>query len=135
MKDGRSIQKNCTKKDETIKKVFIATTFVQEPTITEAEIANAIKEILSGKSHGTDEIPAELMKVTGEEGTKILAILCKKIWETCKWPIDRKKSAYIPLPKKGDIRECSNHRTIALISHTSSFTKNHTETDSTLLRI
>ena len=50
------------KKDETIKEVFTATTFVQEPTITEAEVANAIKEILTGKSPGIDEIPAELIR-------------------------------------------------------------------------
>ena len=59
------------------------------------------------------------MKVIGQEGTKVVKILWKKIWETCKWPIEWKRSIYIPLPKKRDIRECSNHRTIALISHAS----------------
>ena len=59
-------------------------------------------------------IQYELIKVTGK-GT----ILCKQIWEMCKCPNDWKRSIYIPLPKKGDIRECSNHRTIALISHVS----------------
>ena len=107
------------KTDGTIKEVFTATTFVEEPIITEAEVANAIKEILSGKSPGIDEIPAELIKITGEEGTKILAILCIKIWETCEWPIDWKRSIYMPLSKKGDISECSNHQAMALISHAS----------------
>ena len=88
------------KTDGTIKEVFTATTFVEEPIITEAEVANAIKEILSGKSPGIDEIPAELIKITGEEGTKILAILCIKIWETCEWPIVWKRSIYMPLSKK-----------------------------------
>ena len=82
------------KKDKTIKEVFTATTFVQELTITEAEVANAIK-ILSGKSPGIDEIPAEQTKVIGEEGTKIVTILCKKIRKTCEWSIDRKRSIYI----------------------------------------
>ena len=46
-----------------------------------------------------------------------MMVLCKKIWETCVWPTDWKRSIYIPLPKKEDARECFNHRTIALISH------------------
>ena len=49
----------------------------------------------------------------------MVTVLCKKIWETCKRPSDWKRSIYIPFPKKEDIRECSNHRTIALISHAS----------------
>ena len=66
-----------------------------------------------------DKIPAELRKVAGEEGTKIVSILSKKIWKTCEWPIDWKRLLYMPLPKKEDIRECSNHRTIALTFHAS----------------
>ena len=101
--------KELYKKNKTIEKVFTATTFVQEVTTTEAEVAYAIKEISSGKSPGIDKIPAELIKVIGEEGTKIVTILCKKIWKRCKWSIDRIRSIYIPLPKKGDISQCSNH--------------------------
>ena len=57
------------KKNATIKGIFTSTTFVQEPAITKAEVANAIKEISSGKSPEINEIPAELIKVTGKEGT------------------------------------------------------------------
>ena len=76
-------------------------------------------EISSGKSSGIDEIPAELIKVTREEGAKIVTILCKKIWETCEWPIEWRRSTYMLLPKKGDIKKCSNHPKITLISHAS----------------
>ena len=55
----------------------------------------------------------------GEEAVDIYYILIKKIWTTEKWPLDWKKSIYVPLPKKGDLQMCSNYRTIALISHAS----------------
>ena len=57
------------------------------------------------------------MKATGEEGIRILTDLCNRIWNTGQWPRDWKKSIYVPIPKKGDARECSNNRTKALISH------------------
>ena len=76
-------------------------------------------EISSGKFPGIDEIPAEHIMATGKGGTKIVTILCKKIWETCEWPIDWRRSIDILLPKKGDIKKCSNHPKITLISHAS----------------
>ena len=71
------------------------------------------------KSPGIDEIPAELLKATGESGEKIFLKLCNRSWKTKKWPDERTKSMIITLPKKGDTRECKNNRMISLISHAS----------------
>ena len=77
----------------------------------------ALLEIKNNKSPGSDGIPIELVKAAGEQGIQALTALCQSIWETGVWPKDCKKSVYIPIPKKGDARECANNRTIALISH------------------
>src|SRR5207244_1991724 len=61
----------------------------------------------------------ELLKTTGEESVTVLTDLCNKIWVSGKWPNDWIKSTYIPIPKKGDSRDCNNYRTISLISHAS----------------
>ena len=90
-----------------------------EPNILEEEVRLALKELANNKSPGVDNIPIELVKAAGEDGIKIITTLCRKIWDTSDWPTDWKRSVYIPLPKKGDTRICSNNRTIALISHTS----------------
>ena len=71
------------------------------------------------RSAGIDEIPAELIKATGEPGVRILHKLYNRIWKTKQWPLDWKRSVFITLPKKGDTRECKNNRTISLISHAS----------------
>ena len=71
------------------------------------------------RSAGIDEIPAELIKATGEPRVAILHKLCNRIWKTKQWPLDWKRSVFITLPKKGDTRECKNNRTISLISHAS----------------
>ena len=78
-----------------------------------------MKEIRNGKSPGFDDIPAELWKAAGEDGIKVMWKLCNKIWRKVEWPTDWERAVFIPIPKKGNIKECSNHRTISLISHAS----------------
>ena len=66
-----------------------------------------------------DEIPAELFQVLKESDVKVPHSMCQKIWKTQQWPQDWKRSVFIPIPKKGNAKECSNYHTIELISHTS----------------
>jgi hypothetical protein len=74
-------------------------------------------KIKNGKSPGIDDIPIELLKAAGEEGVTIMWRLCRMIWHTRQWPRDWSRAVFVPLPKKGNLKECSNHRTISLISH------------------
>ena len=90
-----------------------------EPDILLSEVNLAMKKLKNGKSPGIDNIQAELLKDSDEEGIKIIHRLCNKIWITKEWPADWKKAVFLPLPKKGDTRECANNRTISLISHAS----------------
>lgn len=90
-----------------------------EPDILQDEVRKAMSSLANGKAAGVDGIPIELLKAAGDEGVRVMTILCNKIWDTGQWPNEWKKSVFVPLPKKGDARECSNNRTIALISHAS----------------
>ena len=83
------------------------------------EVTNAIQHLKNNKSPGPDEIPAELIKYADESGAKVIQHLCNRIWKTKRWPADWKNSTFLTLPKKGDVSECKNNRTIALISHLS----------------
>ena len=71
------------------------------------------------KSRGGDGIPAELFQILKDDAVKVLHSICQQIWKTQQWPQDWKRSVFIPIPKKGNGKECSNYRTIALISHAS----------------
>lgn len=73
----------------------------------------------NGKASGTDAVPAELIKYAGEAGLRVMHRLICRIWETCEWPDDWRTQEFIPLFKSGSQLECSNYRTIALISHAS----------------
>ena len=64
------------------------------------------------------EIPVELFQILKDDAVKVLLSICQQIWKTQQWPQDWKRSVFIPIPKKGNAKECSNHRTIVLISHT-----------------
>ena len=70
------------------------------------------------KASGGDGNPAELFKILSDDAVKVLHPY-QQIWKTQQWPQDWKKSVFIPIPKKGNAKECSNYRTIALISHAS----------------
>ena len=71
------------------------------------------------KASGGDGIPVELCQILKDDAVKVLHSICQQIWKTQQWPQDWKRSVFIPTPKKGNAKECSNYRTIALISHTS----------------
>lgn len=89
----------------------------KEPSILKDEIRRAIAKLKNNKAPGADEITAEMLKASGEEGVDILYKVCNDIWNNGKWPKDWKKSVFIPLHKKGRTTCCGNHRTISLISH------------------
>ena len=71
------------------------------------------------KASGGDEIPAELFQLLKDDAVKVLHSICQQIWKTQQWPQDWKRSAFIPIPKKGNAKECSNYCTIAIILHAS----------------
>ena len=66
-----------------------------------------------------DGIPFELFQILKDDATKVLHTICQQIWKTQQWPQVWKRSVFIPIPKKGNVKECSNYRTTDLISHTS----------------
>ena len=71
------------------------------------------------KAGGGDGIPAELFQILKDDAVKVLHSICQKIWKIQQWPQDWKRSVFIPIPKKGNAKECSNYSTTAFISHTS----------------
>ena len=71
------------------------------------------------KASGGDGIPVELFQMLKDDAVKVLHSICQQIWKTQQWPQDWKRSVFIPVPKKDNAKECSNHRTIVLISHAS----------------
>ena len=71
------------------------------------------------KASGDDGIPVELFQILKDDAVKVLHSICQQIWRTQQWPQDWKRSVFIPIPKKRNAKECSNYRTIALISHAS----------------
>ena len=74
------------------------------------------------KASGSDRISVELFQILKDDAVKVLHSICQQIWKTQQWPQDWKRSAFIPIPKKGNAQECSNYCTIALISHASKVT-------------
>ena len=71
------------------------------------------------KTSGSDRIPVEVFQILKDDAVKVLHSICQKSWKTQQWPQDWKRSVFIPIPKKGNAKECSNYCTIALISHAS----------------
>ena len=90
-----------------------------EPDILECEAKWALESITMKKASGGDGIPVELLQILKDDAMKVLHSICQLIWKTQKWPRDWKRSVFIPIPKKGNAKECSNYHTIALISHAS----------------
>ena len=84
-----------------------------------SEVELAVKQLKNGKATGCDDISAEMIKASGELGISLLHKLIVKIWQTGEWPEDWRRAVLIPIPKKGDLQQCSNYRTISLISHAS----------------
>ena len=90
-----------------------------EPDILECQTKWALGSITTNKASGGDGIQAELFQILKENAVKVLHSICQQIWKTQQWPQDWKRSVFIPIPKKGNAKECSNYGTIALISHAS----------------
>ena len=88
-----------------------------EPDILACEVKWALGRISTNKASGDDGIPVELFHVLKDDAVKVLHSICQKILKTQQWPQDWKRSILIPVPKKGNAKECSNYHTIALISH------------------
>ena len=90
-----------------------------QPDILECEVKWALGSITTNKASGGDGIPAELYQILKDDTVKVLHSICHQIWKTQQWPHDWKSSVFIPVPKKGNAKDCSNYFTIVLISHTS----------------
>ena len=90
-----------------------------EPDILECEVKWALESITMNKASGGDGIPVELFQILKDDAVKVLHSICQQIWKTQEWPQAWKRPVFIPSPKKGSAKECSNYHTIALISHAS----------------
>jgi len=88
-----------------------------EPDILQCEVKWALESITMNKSSGGDGIPVELFQILKDDAVKVLHSICQQIWKTQQWPQDWKRSVFIPIPKKGNGKECSNYHTVVLISH------------------
>ena len=116
---GKNTQKNCTKKDLHDPDNHNGVIIHLKPDILEYEVKWALESITMNKASGCDGIPVELFQILKDDAVKVLHSICQRIWKTQPWPQDWKRSVFLPIPKKGNPKECSNYRTIALISHTS----------------
>ena len=90
-----------------------------EPDILESEVKWALESITTNKGNGGGGIPVELFQILKDDAMKVLHSICQQVWKTQQWPQDWKRSVFIPIQKKGNAKECSDYRTIALISHAS----------------
>ena len=90
-----------------------------EPDILECEVKPSLGSITMNKASGGYRIPAGLFQILKDDAVTVLHSICQQIWETQQWPQDWKMSVFIPIPKRGNAKECSNYRTIALFSHAS----------------
>ena len=90
-----------------------------EPNILECKVKWTLGSITMNKTSGGDGITVELFQILNDDAVKVLHSICQQIWKTQQWPQDWKRSVFIPIPKKGNAKDCSNYHTIAFISHTS----------------
>ena len=90
-----------------------------ESDIPECEVKWALESITRNKASGGDRIPVELFQILKDDAVKVLHSIYHQIWKTQQWPQDWKRSVFIPIPKKGNAKECANYHPIAFISHTS----------------
>ena len=90
-----------------------------DPDILECEVKWALGRLSTNKASGGDGIPVELSEFLKDDVVKVLHSICQQIWKTQQWPQNWQRSVFIPTPKKGNAKKCSNYRTVALISHAS----------------
>ena len=88
-----------------------------EPDILESEVKWALESITTNKASGGDGIPVEPFQILKDDTVKFLHLIYQQIWKTQQWPQDWKRSVFISINKKGNVKECSNYHTVALISH------------------
>ena len=93
-----------------------------EPEILECEVQWALESITQNKVSAGDRIPVELFQILKDDAVKVMDSICQHIWKTQQCSQDWKRSVFIPIPKKGNAKECSNYCTMALISHASQVT-------------
>ena len=86
-----------------------------KPDILECKVEWVLGSIIMNKASGGDGIPAELFQILKDDTVKVLHTICQQIWRTQQWPWDWKRSVFIPIPRKGNAKECSNYYTIVLI--------------------
>ena len=125
LREAEDIKKGCQEYTELYKKDLHDPDYHNgvithlEPDILECEVKWALESITTNKASGGDGIPVELFQILKDDAVKVLHSICQQIWKNQQWPQDRKRSVFIPIPKKGNAKECSNYCIIALISHTS----------------
>ena len=90
-----------------------------EPDIMECEVKWALGSITMNKASGGDGTPVELFQILKDDAVKVLHSICQQIWKTQQCSQDQKRSGFIPVPKKGNAKDCSNYCTIVLMSHAS----------------
>ena len=90
-----------------------------EPDILECKVKWALGGITTNKASGGVGIPVELFQILKDDAVKVLHSICQQIWKTQQWPQAWKKSVFIPIPKKGNAKQCSNYHTVAFILHAS----------------
>ena len=90
-----------------------------EPDLLDCEVKWDLGSITTNKASGGNRIPVELVQILKDDAVKVLHSICQQIWKTQQWPQDWKRSGFIPVPKKGNAKDCTNYHTIAHISHSS----------------
>ena len=114
---SRNTQKNNTKKDLHDPDIHHGVIIHLKLDILEFEVKWALGSITMNKASGGDGIPVELFQILKDDAIKALHSICQQIGKTQQWPQDWKRSVFIPIPKKGNAKACSDYHTIALISH------------------
>ena len=115
---GKNTQKNYTKKDLHDQDNHDGVITHQEPDILQCKVKWALGSITKNKGSGGDGIPVELFQILEDDAVKVMHSICQQIWKTQQWPQDWKRSVFILIPKKGNVKKCSNYQTVVLISHT-----------------
>ena len=116
---GKNTQKNCTEKIFDNPYSHDGINIHVEPDILKCEVKWCLTSITTNKASGGDGITVELFQILKDDAVKVLHSIWQQIWKTQQWPQDWKRSVFIPIPKKGNPKECSNYHTIVLISHAS----------------
>ena len=116
---GKNTQKNYKKKDPHNPDNHDGVIINLEPDILECKVKWALGSFPMNKASGGDGIPVEVFQILKDDAVQVLHSMCQQIWKTQQWPQDWERSVFIPTPKKGNSKKCSNYYTSALISHTS----------------